>query len=134
MMFCPYDRMMASIVVAEDDPDIRELTVSVLRRAGHAVTACANGAELVTAVRATPTDLIITDHQMPAMHGLEALAVLRQDPATAGIPAIIASGSVPPEQARQSLGDGDQLLPKPYTRAQLYDAVDTTLRYATTAR
>jgi CheY-like chemotaxis protein len=129
-----YDRVMASIVVAEDDPGIRHLAVLALRRAEHAVTACADGGELLAAVRAAPPDLIVTDHQMPVMTGLQVLAVLRQDPATAAIPVVVASGSVPPEEARQHLGDGDQLLPKPYTTVELRNAVDTALRYATTAR
>ncbi|MEU7874914.1 response regulator [Dactylosporangium sp. NPDC049140] len=124
---------MASIVVAKDDSNIRHFAVAGLRRAGHAVTARADGGELLTAVRAAPADLIVTDHQMPVIQGLQAIALLRQDPATAGIPAIVASGSVPPEQARQYLGDADQLLPKPYTVAQVRAAVEVALRRAAIA-
>lgn len=46
------------------------------------------------------------------------------------IPVVLATGSVPPDQGRQPLGDSDQILPRPYTAAQLRDAVDNALRYA----
>ena len=125
---------MASIVVADDDPDIRHIAATTLRRAGHTVSACEDGGELLETVRATAPDVVVTDNQMPVLTGLQVLAALRQDARTAGLPLILATGSLTPADAQHQLGDGDQLLVKPFTAAQLRDAVDAALRFAGTPR
>ncbi|MET7419063.1 response regulator [Dactylosporangium sp. NPDC005555] len=114
---------MATVVVADDDADITDVVAMVLRRAGHSVVTCADGEELLAAVRAHRPDVIVTDHQMPALTGLEARGRLLRDPATAGIPVIVASGSVSGAEAAAVLVPGDRLLGKPYSGAQLRDAV-----------
>src|SRR3954453_13616587 len=110
---------MATIVLADDDVDVQLVAATALRRAGHEVVTCDDGAQLLSAVRAAVPDVIVTDHQMPVMSGLEARAVLRAEASTADVPVIGASGSVGPEQAAGVLSDGDQLLPKPYSAGQL---------------
>jgi CheY-like chemotaxis protein len=127
-----YIRLMACIVVADDDPDIRRVTEITLRRAGHTVMACEDGGALLKAVRAATPDVVVTDNQMPVLTGIQVLTLLREDPATADIPVILATGSVPPAEAELLLDDSDQLLPKPFTGAQLREAVDSALRYAAT--
>lgn len=63
------------IVIADDEPDMREYLQRVLPRLGHQVVASAsNGAELVSAARASRPDLIITDEKMPVLEGRAALA------------------------------------------------------------
>lgn len=126
--------MMANIVVADDNPDIWFATAAALRRAGHAVTACVDGGELLETVRATAPDLVVTDNQMPVLTGLQVLAALRHDAPTAGIPVILATGSLTPADVQHQLGDSDQLLTKPFTAAQLRDAVGAALRFAGTPR
>jgi CheY-like chemotaxis protein len=123
---------MAHIVVADDDPDIRIVTVTGLGRAGHTVVACEDGGQLLDAVSTCTPDVVITDNQMPVLTGLQVLTLLRQNPATADIPVILATGSVQPGEAEHLLGDSDQLLIKPFTAAQLREAVNSALRYAGT--
>jgi CheY-like chemotaxis protein len=125
-----YDAWMAVIVAADDDPDLRFTVSTILRRAGHDVTMCTNGAELVAETLSRHPDVIVTDNQMPVMSGLQARVELRRTPETANIPAVLATGSVSPADAADVLGDGDQLLAKPFTRHQLTDAVAAALRYA----
>ncbi len=122
--------MMADIVVADDDPDVLFVTAAALRRSGHTVTACNDGGTLLETVRASTPDLVVTDNQMPVLTGLQVLAALRHDALTAGIPVILATGSLTPADAQHHLGDSDQLLTKPFTAAQLRDAVDAALRFA----
>ncbi|MDG6103253.1 response regulator [Dactylosporangium aurantiacum] len=119
---------MAAVVVADDDPVVRQLVARMLRRCGHHVVTCDDGEQLLVAVRRHPPDVVVTDHQMPGLTGLAVVARLRQDPATAGIPVVVASGSVGPDEAAALLGDADRLLVKPFTTAQLRETVEDALR------
>lgn len=123
---------MADIVAADDDPDVRNVVSRVLTRAGHDVTMCQDGAELLHEVRNSYPDVVVTDNEMPHVSGLEARQALRESPDTAGIPVVLATGSVTPQQAMAVLGAGDQLLMKPFRSAELQGAVDTALHYAST--
>jgi CheY-like chemotaxis protein len=62
---------------------------------------------------------------MPVMTGLEAMHVLRNDPDTSDIPVVLTTGSLPPPDVTGVLGDGDRVLIKPYSPAELRAAVDT---------
>ena len=121
---------MAHIVVADDDPDIRLITATILRRAGHEVSVCADGGELLAYIKSAAPDVVVTDNEMPVHTGLQVVVMIREDPAVAWIPVILATGSVSAADAEQTLGDGDQLLPKPFTMKQLHEAVDGALRFA----
>jgi CheY-like chemotaxis protein len=82
--------MRLRIVVADDEPDMREYFEKILPRLGHdVVAAAATGAELVEQCRRECPDLIITDIKMPDMDGLEAAAeVCRERP----VPVILVTG------------------------------------------
>jgi CheY-like chemotaxis protein len=65
---------MAKILIAEDEPDIRELVMFMLRFAGYEVVAASNGEDAVrTASREVP-DLVLMDVRMPRMTGYDAAA------------------------------------------------------------
>ena len=118
---------MAIIAAADDDVDIRTVVKRVLGRAGHEVSTCDDGAALVEEVRSRHPDVVVTDNEMPIMTGLEVVRALHDDPDTADIPVVMASGSVSAATAAEVLHDGDQLVPKPFTPAQLRDGVDAAL-------
>ncbi len=65
--------MEATIVLAEDDADLRVLCAQWLRRAGHRVWEAADGAEALSAVMAHRPDLLLLDIWMPILNGLEVL-------------------------------------------------------------
>ncbi len=71
------DLLVARILVVDDDNAIRRLLRVVLERRGHSVVEAANGAEGLRCYRAAPTDLVITDIQMPVMDGLQMIKELR---------------------------------------------------------
>lgn len=61
------------IVIADDEPDMREFLSRMLPRCGHEVVAIAeNGAQLVELCRQQLPDLVITDIKMPVLDGIEA--------------------------------------------------------------
>ena len=61
---------MSRILLAEDDDSLRGFLARALERAGHQVTACADGEEAVTFLDET-WDLLLTDIVMPGMDGIE---------------------------------------------------------------
>src|SRR6266513_1545310 len=68
------------IVVADDEPDMREYFQQVLPRLGHTVVAAAgNGRELVELCHAKKPDLVITDIKMPELDGIDAAIQIYQD-------------------------------------------------------
>lgn len=76
------------ILVAEDNPDIRQyLEDSVLQPAGYRVHSVGDGLSALTLARELRPDLVITDHQMPGMNGVELIRRLRAD--WESVPAIL---------------------------------------------
>lgn len=69
--------MGATIVLAEDEKDLRRIYAECLRRAGHTVWEAADGAEAASLVRAHRPDLLLLDLWMPILNGLEVLEQLR---------------------------------------------------------
>jgi response regulator NasT len=68
------------IVIADDEPDMRQYFERMLPRLGHKVVATAtNGRELVDLCRAENPDLVITDIKMPDVDGIEAALQIEQD-------------------------------------------------------
>jgi two-component system cell cycle response regulator CpdR len=61
---------MSRILLAEDDDSLRGFLARALERAGHEVTACADGEEAVTYLD-QPWDLLLTDIVMPGIDGIE---------------------------------------------------------------
>ncbi|GAA4925133.1 response regulator [Actinoplanes utahensis] len=86
---------MASIVVAEDDTDIAQLLDTVLSNAGHTVRTAPTGPAALDMIAEAGPDLVILDHHMPGMSGLDVATRLRGEAATADIPVIMLSAAAP---------------------------------------
>ncbi len=106
-----------TVVIADDDIDIRQLIAVAVRRAGAVLTAeVANGSAALAAVRQTPPDLAILDVSMPEMSGLEVCRALRLDPSTADIRVLLLSAAVHPAAVAEGLAAGaDAYLTKPFS-------------------
>src|SRR4051794_16315547 len=66
-------KVMATIVLAEDEADLRALLAECLRRDGHIVWEACDGGEAVSLVRAHAPALLLLDIWMPVLNGLEVL-------------------------------------------------------------
>lgn len=119
---------MARILIAEDEPDIRELVAFTLRFAGHEVTATANGEEAVQQAGQVIPDLILMDVRMPKMTGYEACRLMKQDPILKDIPVIFlsAKGQDSEIQTGMDVGAEDYML-KPFAPMQLTDRIKAIL-------
>jgi DNA-binding response OmpR family regulator len=69
----------SSIVLADDDPDLRVLYAEVLRRAGYLVLEARDGDEALALVAAERPELLLLDVWMPGVNGFEVLDRLRND-------------------------------------------------------
>ena len=76
---------MAKIVIAEDEPDIRELIAFTLRFAGYEVITASNGEEGYEFTKKEHPDLAMFDVRMPKMTGYDACKKVKADPEIAGI-------------------------------------------------
>jgi len=117
----------ATILVIDDDPNIRETLGIHLRNAGYQVRTAKDGIEGGHAVLARRPDLIITDAQMPHMDGFELVAALRSDASVAAIPVIMLTSEADFEDRGKRLGVEDYVT-KPVRADRLLSVVE---RYVT---
>jgi PAS domain S-box-containing protein len=80
-----------TILVIDDDPDLRRAMVRLLTQAGHLVTEAATGEQGLAAVKDRPPDLMIVDVVLPDMDGLEVIRLVRSLPGTQAIRPILVS-------------------------------------------
>jgi CheY-like chemotaxis protein len=78
----------STILIAEDDDDIREIFASQLEPR-FVVVGAADGRRALEILRTRPVDLVITDVQMPVMNGVELIRAMRADKAFERIPVIV---------------------------------------------
>jgi CheY-like chemotaxis protein len=113
---------VARILVVDDEPDQRFLLRRIFERVGHYVSDAGDGAAALRAVRESAPDLVVTDVMMPVMDGAELIRCLRDDPATAHIPVLVASGDA------HLAGTADAVVPKPYEWHDLVAVADALLK------
>ena len=108
------------ILLADDEPDVRQLIALRLRRWGYAVLETADGADALALIRAELPALAILDGKMPGLTGPEVTRALRADPLTSAIPVILLTASAMPADAREAAAAGaDVFLPKPFEAQDL---------------
>src|SRR4051812_5777901 len=83
--------VVATIVLAEDDDDLRALYAEWLRRSGHLVLEASDGAQAVAQVRAHCPDLLLLDIWMPILNGLEVLEHLGRTSEAVGLKIVVLS-------------------------------------------
>src|SRR5436309_6487626 len=81
-----------TVLVTDDDEDLRLLCQMHLEIAGYRVIQAANGREALDIIRFDRPDLILLDLMMPIMDGWECLSVLKSDGAVATIPVFVITG------------------------------------------
>ncbi len=112
--------MTIKILVAEDEPDIRDLIGFTLQFAGYEVVMVNNGAELVEKAPQVKPDIIVSDVRMPRMTGYEACRVLKEKPETATIPFVFLSAKGQEEEVKAGLASGgDDYILKPFSPDEL---------------
>jgi len=119
---------MAHILIAEDEPDIRELITFTLQYAGYKVTSATNGEEAYeSAVRLLP-DLILLDVRMPRMTGYEVCEKIKSSAETQLIPVVFLSAKGQEAEVKTGLMAGAvEYIVKPFAPEQLVERVRAIL-------
>jgi len=119
----------ATILVAEDQADIRELLVLNLRNAGYEVSAVADGREALARQTEQARDLLVLDLMMPGLDGLEVCKALRAKGSATPILMLTAKSTELDRVLGLELG-ADDYLTKPFSLAELLARVKALLRRA----
>lgn len=108
------------ILLAEDDDAIRMIAAMALELGGMHVVQCASGIEALRAIPASDAQMAVLDVMMPGMNGLETLARLREDPATAGLPVVFLTARIMPQDIADYRARGvAHVIFKPFDSATL---------------
>jgi AmiR/NasT family two-component response regulator len=115
------------IVIADDEPDMREFLTRMLPRCGHLVVAAAeNGAQLVELCRKEKPDLVITDIKMPVLDGIEASEQINRE---RPVPVILLSAYLDPKLVERAERDHVcAYLVKPVGAADLQPAIAAAIK------
>jgi CheY-like chemotaxis protein len=116
----------ANILLAEDDPIVRNLSQRILERAGHRVEQVPDGLSAWRSLNTSDFDLLITDNDMPNLTGVQLVAKLRLNKVR--LPIILASGSADffrDEEYRWL--DFSACVQKPFTADELLQTVERIL-------
>jgi two-component system OmpR family response regulator len=119
---------MPKVLIADDEPNIREVISFALERAGYGVATARNGSEALQQLRRGPVDLIVLDIGMPEMDGLE---VCRQIRKSSDVPILFLSAR--DEEIDRVLGleiGGDDYVTKPFSARELVARVNVILKRA----
>ena len=110
-----------TVMVVDDEPDMRHLLRITLELAGYGVVEAAHGEAALEQVRRSPPQIVLTDQMMPRMNGRELIERLRADESTKAIPIVMLSGT----RAAQAGADAaDAVLGKPFDPTELIVLVD----------
>jgi CheY-like chemotaxis protein len=99
-----------TILIVEDDLDIREVMRMVLEASGYEVLEACDGAEALDVVRARGASVILLDLMMPGMDGFQFREAQQQDPTIASIPVIVVSGGGGVPEKAAALGAAGYLV------------------------
>jgi serine/threonine-protein kinase PpkA len=117
------------ILVIEDEPSIRNNIMLMLKVERYVASGAENGRLGLEMARSDPPDLILCDVMMPEMDGFAVLEALRAEPRLADIPFIFLTALDDRTSMRRGMNLGaDDYLPKPFTRNELMEAVNSRLK------
>jgi CheY-like chemotaxis protein len=116
---------MSTVLIVEDDQEIRELIGDVLTLEGYTVHSMARLPHGLDRIRKLEPDVIVLDLGLPGIGGIELLRIIKEDPQLGEIPIVICSGAVDTIQShRQEFEDlGIPVVKKPFHLEQLLQAV-----------
>ncbi|MGH9243418.1 MAG: response regulator transcription factor [Acidimicrobiales bacterium] len=118
----------STVLVADDDPDIRELVIFKLEQAGYTVHAVADGEAAIAAAVALSPDLVLLDIMMPGLNGFDVCRKLRAHDDTATTPVIMLTAKAQEADVETGFAVGaDDYIVKPFSPRELLTRVNKFL-------
>lgn len=119
---------LPEILIAEDNPDMRQLLKTLVGR-HYRVRTARNGHEALEMARASAPDLILSDVMMPIMDGTELCHQIKSNPETASIPIVLVTSKAENEMKVEGLERGaDDYVTKPFHPRELLARVGSLVR------
>lgn len=114
-----------TVLVVEDDADVREVLVTQISAQGYRVIEAENGVDAIACVQDDPPDLITLDLALPEMDGTELILRLKGDKKTVRIPIIVVTGAhVGSSKAKVLHSFGISAMRKPWKERVLLDRIE----------
>jgi two-component system LytT family response regulator len=119
---------MTTILIMEDDENVRLPIIDLLEAEGYTVNAAPDGKEGLKLAKKVKPDLIVSDVMMPELDGYGVFEALQKDPHTAVIPFIFLTAKTDPADIREGLGAGaDDYITKPFEPDDLLISIERRL-------
>jgi CheY-like chemotaxis protein len=123
--------MIKSVLVIDDNKDIRENTAEILELAGYKTFTAENGKKGVEAALKEKPDVIVCDIMMPELDGYGVLHLLRKNPEAQNIPFIFLTAKTERSDFRKGMEMGaDDYVTKPFEDIELLSAIEIRLKKA----
>ena len=118
----------ASVLVADDDRDIRDLVAFKLTQAGYRVLTVADGTAALSTVLEQRPDLAVLDVMMPGLSGLDVCRAVRASATTASMPVILLTAKAQEGDVEQGFAVGaDDYVVKPFSPRELVSRIQAVL-------
>lgn len=118
-----------TILIIDDNEDIRDNTAEILSLGGYKTVTAENGKKGVEAALTEKPDLIVCDIMMPELDGYGVLHLLRKNPETENIPLIFLTAKAERSDLRKGMEMGaDDYVTKPFEEIELMNAIESRLK------
>lgn len=123
------DKQAIRIVVADDEPQIRDMVTLLLEQQGYQVIPAVDGDDALEKIRTELADLIVLDVNMPKRNGFSVCKNMRSSMETMFIPVVMLTGQDSLEEKLEGLSSGaDDYITKPFEAKELLARIETVLR------
>jgi DNA-binding response OmpR family regulator len=117
-----------TILIADDEPNIRQLVAFTLRRRGYSILEAEDGTTALDLIRVGSPDLAVLDVMMPGMTGIAVVQEMMGDAVMAEIPVILLSAKGQGVEIEEGLASGARLyLVKPFSPRELAERIAEVL-------
>jgi CheY-like chemotaxis protein len=120
--------MPYTILVIDDDPEVRETVNELLASRYERVVTASSGEDGLVIARAVHADLILLDYHMPDMNGLAVLERLKADDATRRTPVVALTSSTAEHANALSRAGCIAFIPKPFEPIEFLRLLDELLK------
>jgi CheY-like chemotaxis protein len=115
----------STVLVVDDEPDIRLTLRFMLEGAGHGVIEAATGAEALARLETQRLDLVLLDIRLPDMEGWDVMTIVRVSEELSTVPVLIMSAHSSGDFRDRATREGSKgYLVKPFREEELLKAVD----------
>lgn len=117
-----------TVLVADDDAMTRQVLATVLDLEQFEVILAEDGEEALSLLQENLPDAVVLDHMMPGLSGMEVLARLRADEATAELPVVLLTAAQPSSLPANPVDEGAQAhLEKPFSPLHLIEVLESIM-------